>query len=189
MNRLVAILGPSKSGKSTIINNLIDKYQNRYEYIKPYTTRELRENETDKIHLDTKQFHEKMRKGDILLPNHIYENWYGPPIKEMTKETKKIKLIDWPVQKLDDLIKAIPETDVTGVYIMPDSINTLMERQNKRNMNEERKNKAIEEMKDIYNNKYENIDYIVENNSTINNITYRLNNIIRGYKNDNNNFQ
>ena len=61
---LVAIVGPSGVGKSTVIREVVRAGQGTYVHVRAYTTRPSREEEIDRIHMPLEEFAEKARKKD-----------------------------------------------------------------------------------------------------------------------------
>jgi guanylate kinase len=74
---LISLTGPSGVGKGYLKNHL----KNIFGLAEPpvYTTRKKRKNEncSDRIFLGREDFQERMKKGDFILANEIYGNFYG----------------------------------------------------------------------------------------------------------------
>lgn len=61
--KLLLLLGPSGVGKSSIIREL-QATDARFVYVTPYTSRVLRPEETDKVHVTADQMDELEKNGD-----------------------------------------------------------------------------------------------------------------------------
>lgn len=71
MTKFLLLLGPSGTGKSTIIREL-RQMDERFIYISPYITRPLRENETDKVHISDQEMDLRKENGEFLTINNLY---------------------------------------------------------------------------------------------------------------------
>lgn len=127
-SKIVLIVGPSGVGKSSIIREII-KTDGSFYYISPYTTRELRENEKDKIHIPESQMNKMYKAGKFLIVNEVYGIKYGTPIDPIIKRLgdNLYPILDWPINK-----KAVVERKFEGrvltVYLMPPSMMELKQR-------------------------------------------------------------
>ncbi|MCX6706850.1 MAG: hypothetical protein NT001_01775 [Candidatus Woesearchaeota archaeon] len=180
---LVALLGPSGAGKTTLIRGLCSSYD-YYEYIKPFTTRQLRPDEADKVHVDHDQFKSLVQKGDIILPNHLYGNWYGPSRSAIYDSVEKgnVPLIDWPVQKLDGLRKEIA-LEVFSLYIMPPDLETLKQRigSDGRDKDGKRYDSAVKELEKAHRGEYAGIGPMIINAGEIKSVASSVHDSIRAY--------
>lgn len=129
-NPFVLILGPSGVGKSTVIRKLCADNPGTYSYVRPYTTRPLRNGEVDKIHLAPDDFHSRMSANQILSPAHIHGNWYGPSKEEIYRiiSEDKIPVIDWPVDKVQNVRSELQDLHVVTIYMRPPSLEELARR-------------------------------------------------------------
>ncbi len=181
INNLIALLGVSGVGKSTLIKKMSQQY-GVYSYITPFTTRKLRENEIDKIHISSKEFNRLIENKDVLVPNYIHGNWYGPSKELINKsiEKGKIPIIDWPVDKLENLIKETNNFKVIGIYIKPPSLKELKIRldSDSRDGNGKRYMHAIKELKTLAEGKYNGIEKIINNKGRIDFVAKKLHNYI-----------
>lgn len=120
----VLFLGVSGVGKSTIMRQMIDSRPDLYTYISPYTTRPLREGETDKTHVSAEQYQKMLDNHEFAYDNPLYNVRYGTPKKAIANafENGQIPLLDFP---LDDVPKLDLPDDVTplGIYCFPPDIN------------------------------------------------------------------
>jgi guanylate kinase len=180
---LVALLGPSGAGKTTLIRELCSSYD-YYEYIKPFTTRELRQDETDKIHVDHDKFKSLVQEGNIMFPNHLYGNWYGPSRSAIYDSVKRgnVPLIDWPVQKIDGLRKEI-KLEVFSLYIMPPDLETLKQRMGSdgRDKDGKRYDSAVKELEKVQRGEYAGIGPVIINAGDIMSVASSVHDSIRAY--------
>jgi guanylate kinase len=126
--KFLLLFGPSGAGKSTIINHL-KKMDNRFEYVTPFTTRELRAGERDKIHISIEELENLREAGKLLTVNYIYGIYYATP-KYLIDETlmhNRFPILDWPIDKIDIMEKFYGK-QIYKVYIEPDDINELERR-------------------------------------------------------------
>lgn len=122
------ILGPSAVGKTEIIRNLISLGK-RYVYINPYTTRPLRNGETDKIPISQDEFNRMQDSGAFAAVNLLYDYSYGTPMQSITSalEQGKVPLVDYPLNRVDQL-SLPPNVEPICVYVMPPSIESWYKR-------------------------------------------------------------
>jgi len=94
-----------------------------YTYITPYTTRPLRDGETDKIHVSEEEYQAMADQGEFVYDNNLYTVRYGTPKKSIEAAFKngQTPLLDFP---LDDVPKLnLPEGVTTvGIYCFPPDI-------------------------------------------------------------------
>jgi len=119
------LLGPSGAGKSTLIQHL-KEIDPRFVYISPYTTRELRVGETDKVHVSFEAMKELEEEGNLLTVNAIYGIYYATPKNSIDQALEKgdIPILDWPIDKLDTMKKNYSSNLLT-VYVEPESLESL----------------------------------------------------------------
>lgn len=166
---LVAIAGPSGVGKSTVIREVVRTGQEQYVLVRAYTTREVREDEIDRIPITQQDFVEKLRTGEILLPNLVYGHHYGPSRKHIDGIVSGgyIPIMDWPVRKLGELRKALAPLEVMAIYLLPPDLDSLQQRlqQDGKNRTEERYQAAVQELDEIRTGRYMNVvNTVVVNN-------------------------
>lgn len=160
------IMGPSGVGKSTIIHHL-KKLDERFEYITPFTTRSLREGETEKIHVSLDEIKALDEAGKLLAVNTMYTVYYATP-KYMIDElllAQKFPILDWPIQKINTMY-AHYRDQLYRVYLEPDNMDELKRRLScdGRDKDNERYNAGLQEMNDLAVGMYDNdIDLRVMN--------------------------
>lgn len=119
----VLLLGPSATGKSTLIKELnIQTQDTKFDYVKPVITRPNRPNETDKVSVSDEAFDAMEKKGEFVVVNNLYGVRYGTPISEITSSLEKgdIPILDYPLETVAALQR--PEYDTLNLYIYPPSI-------------------------------------------------------------------
>jgi guanylate kinase len=131
---LFIVCAPSGAGKTSIVGELL-KIDAGIKLSVSYTTRDPRPGEADgrEYHFVTKQkFEEMIAAGAFLESALVHGNYYGTSqhwINDQRAAGADILLeIDW--QGAAQVRKMIP--DAVGVFIVPPSIETLVERLNRR---------------------------------------------------------
>lgn len=117
------LLGPSAVGKSAIIRELKRAHPEiGYTYIEPYTTRQLRENETDKIHVSDADFDRMEADGQFVFVNDLYGVRYGTPLNTIQQAFAEngTPILDFPLDKVDKL--ANPNYDLLNIYVFPSTL-------------------------------------------------------------------
>ncbi len=130
MSKFLLLLGPSGVGKSSIIEELIH-LDDRFIYISPYTTRPLREGETNKISIGTVEMMEMEKQGKFLVINKLYGISYATPRTPIEEAlvANKFPILDWPVSNLRIMTDTFPNK-LFLVYVSPPSIEVLKKRLN-----------------------------------------------------------
>lgn len=146
--RFLLLLGPSGVGKSALIAQLIN-IEPRFVYISPYTTRPLREGETNKKHVSPQEMSEMENRGEFLVVNELYGIRYATPRTPILQafERGNFPVLDWPVDRLHVMRAAFP-SQLHVVYVAPPSIKILQERisADGRDVDGQRINLALEEL-------------------------------------------
>lgn len=124
----ILLLGPSAIGKSTLIKAINQQTNNSFEYISPYTTRPLREGETDKVGVDNATFDILESSGDFIYVNHLYQVRYGTPLAPIKHalEFGKTPILDFPLDKVPQLVR--PDYDLFNIYVFPETSDSWMEK-------------------------------------------------------------
>ncbi|HEX4104471.1 MAG TPA: orotidine-5'-phosphate decarboxylase [Candidatus Paceibacterota bacterium] len=127
-SKFLLLLGVSGVGKSTIIREL-RKLDDRFVYISPFMTRELRAGEAGKVPITGEQMNEMERQGKLLVVNELYGVRYATPREpiEQAFREEKFPLLDWPIDRLHVMQQAFPNRLFT-VYIDPPDTETLRRR-------------------------------------------------------------
>lgn len=182
-NTLALLLGPSGTGKSTLIRELCQLFPSEYAYPLPFTTRQLRENETDKIHISVDDFLELGNKNEILCPNKVHETYYGPPKSEVRRILSSYRkpILDWPVERVTCIAESLPEIIPFAVYMFPPDLGTLQARINSDNRDPtgKRYEAALQELSRVQQGEYSRqIDVFFQNEGDIRQNAHRLHFII-----------
>lgn len=172
MSKFLLLLGPSGVGKSTIIQKLIT-LDKRFIYISPYTTRPIRDGETDKIFINEEGINEMEKKGEILTVNHLYNIKYVTPKIPIIEALLFgfFPILDWPISRIEIMFEFFPG-QLYLVYVAPPSIEILEKRIKKdgRDLDGSRLEKARQELQYYWSGAYSSlIDLSVvseENKST-----------------------
>ncbi len=122
------LLGPSAIGKSTIIAALNELSGDRFVYISPYMTRELRPGEQDKKSVSTVEFEVRQAAGEFVFVNRMYGVSYGTPLAPIQDAlmSGRMPILDFPLEKVP-LLKR-PEYDTVGIYLFPPTVGTWLDR-------------------------------------------------------------
>jgi guanylate kinase len=161
---LLLLMGPTGVGKSTIVRHL-EALDGRFRYIRPYTTRELRDGESDKVFVTEIEMEHLWREGALLVVNSLYGIKYGTPrfpIEEAFK-VGHFPVIDWPIQQIEVMNNAYPG-QLFRVYVKPPDLATLKKRLSERSDFDLRVEVAQRELESLEKDDYRsNIDVIVNN--------------------------
>jgi len=165
-NKFIIIAAPSGSGKSSIVNMLLNDNTLKLNFSTSATTRPKRVDEVDGKNyyfFSTEKFKEKIKNNEFVEWEEVYnDTFYGTLISELENTTKDI-VFDIDVVGGLNIKKLFPNKSLT-IFIKPPSIKELELRlRARRSENEssiiERVKKAKLEMQSI--NKF---DHVVENN-------------------------
>lgn len=118
----VLLLGPSATGKSTIIRHLIERVSNpAFEYVKPMMTRPNRPKETDKLSISKTEFEVMKRQRQFVTTNDLYGVRYGTPLQGILGPLGqgRVPILDYPLATVGALRR--PEYDLLNFYIYPES--------------------------------------------------------------------
>lgn len=128
--KIIVIVAPSGTGKSTLIKRLKISFPNIRESISD-TTRSVREGEEhgkNYFYISKEEFERNIQKNAYLEYATVHGNYYGTSIKFVQKglEAGHILLFDLDVQGCDGLKKHFPQAKI--VFIEPPSIEELEKR-------------------------------------------------------------
>ena len=159
------ISAPSGAGKTTIIRRLMDENP-LLAFSVSTTTRKMREGEIEGdsyYYTDHETFQRMVDAGDFVEWAKVHTNFYGTAKKEVDRirAAGKIPVFDVDVQGARNLRDNID--DAVLIFILPPSIDSLVERLRHRNTESEeelaiRIDNAIRELRE-----YRNYDYFVIN--------------------------
>lgn len=127
---LLVISAPSGTGKSTLIQKLIERYP-QFHYSISCTTRPLRANEKDGKHyffLSEAEFLARQKQGYFAEWANVHGNYYGTPLEYVQKHCERGDdlLFDIDVQGALQLQKTLPQA--TFVFLFPPSFTELKNR-------------------------------------------------------------
>jgi guanylate kinase len=127
-SRFVLVSGVSGVGKTSVIREMV-REDDRFRYISPYTTRQLRQGESDKIHVSSDDMEQMQNDGMFLAVNQIYGVTYGTPIEPIRRylDENKYPVLDWPIDKKEVVVREFGKRAML-FYILPPSIETLRQR-------------------------------------------------------------
>ncbi len=143
LGKLILILGPSGTGKGTVINHLKKCYP---ELVFPasYTTRDMRANEVEGevYHFTSKPvFRQKIESGDFLEWAIVHgDNYYGTDKKQILENLQAGKTVcrEVDIQGVLSLQNLIPKEQIYTIFLTTDSWEKLENRIKKRaNISEE----------------------------------------------------
>lgn len=166
--KLFLISGPSGSGKGSLIQVLKNRHP---EFIFPLslTSREMREGETDgEVYhfVSKKDFEKKIKNKEFLEWAIVHQkNYYGtlqkPILEAIAKGQIVIREVD--IQGVQAIRSIIPEDELVTVFILPDSLENLIERIQKRSkISSEEVERRIESARKEIAGKDE-FDYVIYN--------------------------
>ncbi len=160
---LFIISAPAGGGKTTIVNMLLKEVPNLVRAI-TCTTRKPRDGEEDGkdyYFLTKEEFEESIKNDKFLEYAKVHDNYYGTPREEVEKllnEGKDVILII-DVQGMRQLRKKIK---LNAIFILPPSLEELINRMKKRGESEEEIKKRLETAKKEL-PAWKEYDYVVVN--------------------------
>jgi len=153
------LMGPSGVGKSTLIAHL-KHLDSRFVYISPYTTRPLRNGETDKVHSTIEGIEALDREGKILTINKLYDIYYATPKDSIDIALKegRFPILDWPISKIDIMQQHYASCSC-NVYIAPENKKELQRRLtlDGRDGDGKRYSAGVKEIDALYNGDYDTV--------------------------------
>ena len=162
---LFIISAPSGAGKTSLVNQLVEK-DDRICVSVSTTTRAQRPGEEDGVHyhfVDTATFKAQVAQGDFLEHAQVFDHHYGTAqstVKEQLAKGKDVILeIDW--QGAQQVRQRIPEAH--SIFILPPSLSELEKRLKNRKTDSDaviarRMQDAVNEMRH-----FQAFDYLVIN--------------------------
>ncbi len=166
--KLIIIVGPSGSGKSSVLHGLM-KEHTEYTYPLSATTRVMREGEKDGdiYYFYTKErFEDGIEKGEFLEHAIVHQdNYYGllkkPVMESLEKGEIVVREVD--IQGFDSIREEIPSENLVTIFITVPNKEELIERiVNRAKISEDELNKRRESMHREF-NRARDCDYMVEN--------------------------
>ena len=118
-NRAIVLAGPSAAGKTTVMNEMMDRTGMFY-FSRSATTREKRGDAFDNeyIYLSVEEFKGRIERGEMLEYTFHSGNYYGTPLSEMEYAFKngKIPLLILDMNGIESLKKA-EGFETLGIYV------------------------------------------------------------------------
>jgi len=172
---MFVLSSPSGAGKSSLSRELIKRFNDDLILSVSATTRKKRHNEIDGIDyffVNHDEFNQMVKSNNVLEYAKVFEEYYATPkdyvLNNLAKGIDVLFDIDW--QGADSLVRQFPE-DVVTIYILPPSLNELLNRLKTRASEDEeiinkRMSKAHSEI-----SHWEGYDYIIVNDDFENSLT------------------
>lgn len=126
--KFLLLLGVTGCGKTTLIRRL-EELDPRFVYVRPYTTRFLRDGEFDKVHISEVKMLELWKKGELVALTELYGVKYGTPLVAIDDSLNEgsFPVLDFPIQKLHVLEDRYADR-LLKVYVRPPSLEELRDR-------------------------------------------------------------
>lgn len=133
--KLLIIAAPSGAGKNTFINKLKEDYPERVVHSISYTTRNMREGESNGnpyFFTEISEFEERIEQGFFAEWAKVHGNYYGTSKEQLEKEWAQNHwvVMDVDVKGAANLKELYPEAH--SFFILPPSIDALRQRLEKR---------------------------------------------------------
>ena len=156
-NKLIVFSAPSGSGKTTVVNHLLEKFSQKLSFSVSATTRAKRPNEIDgkDYHFfDYAHFQKELDTGNFIEHEEVYQGlYYGTLKSEVENIWAQGKAVIFDVDVIGGLkIKRKFGDQALAVFLKPPSLEILLERLVNRSTEvehqlQERIEKAKEELK------------------------------------------
>ena len=138
--RLIVLSGPSGTGKSTVIDRLLEQLPGSLEISSSATTRPPRADDRHAkqyIHLTDAEFQNRLRNGELLESAEVSGYWYGTPrgpVEQALREGRSV-LLEIDVQGGMEVRKSYP--DCLMIFLMAPSLDEYERRIRRRGTNSE----------------------------------------------------
>ena len=134
-SKFIVIAAPSGSGKTSIVNKLIQEQNLNLSFSVSATSRKPRHNEVDGknyFFLSNDEFMGKVKNNEFIEWEEVYEgSYYGTLISELENTNNKNLIFDIDVVGGLKIKKMFP-SDTLTIFVKPPSINELENRLKKR---------------------------------------------------------
>jgi guanylate kinase len=128
---LFVFAAPSGAGKTTLVQAVVTKHQEKLRFSISYTTREPRTNEAnavDYLFVSEEEFMRLRDAGEMLEYAHVFDNYYATSRSQVEKylaDNRSVVLeIDW--QGAEQVRESMP--DCVTIFIFPPSLAELERR-------------------------------------------------------------
>ena len=165
IGNLIIVSAPSGAGKTTLVGEVLQR-DNRVKPSVSYTSRAPRDGEKNGVHynfVSEDEFRAMIRRGDLLEWAEVHGNLYGTSkrLVERIRGEGSDVILTIDVQGAEQARRLFP--DAIGVFILPPSYQTLLDRLDTRGANgkedlQTRLRNAIGEMAE-----YRKFDYAIIN--------------------------
>ena len=166
----LVIVGPSGVGKGTIINRLMQDFENAFGFVVSHTMRDIRQGEKHGVHYHFTHkaaMEHEIHQGKFLEKAEVHGNYYGTSrmAVEAVMEQGKICLLDIDVQ---GLVQVKEKQPLNSIFIAPPNMEELKKRLVGRNTEtpeqiEKRLNNAVKEIEVL--KKPGMVDHIIVNDN------------------------
>lgn len=128
--KLIIITGPSAVGKTTVAMEVLKKLPNSTRVV-TYTTRDIRDNETDGVDynfISKEEFEKKIKENFFVEWATVYDQYYGNSYPDIQKELNQEKIVILVIdpQGAKTIKEKIPQSK--AIFILPESIEQLSAR-------------------------------------------------------------
>jgi len=130
LGKLFLIVGPSGSGKGTVIERIKGKYPG-FVFPVSYTTREIREGEKDggSYHYVSKEEFERMiKEGEFLEYAVVHsDNYYGTSKKDIMEPLKggAVVIREVDIQGFNSIRNLVPKANLVSIFMKVSDLNDL----------------------------------------------------------------
>lgn len=178
MAKIIGLLGPSASGKTAIVNQLLN-LDDAFERVKTTTTRKIREGEDPEAYnfINKDEFMEKAEKDFFFETSEYAGEYYGTPISSIKNivGNGKIAIVPIDINGIKSYKERFGE-EFVSIFIYrnrEDVLNALLERK----LTEAEKTKRILSLDEEYSN-IRFCDYAIVNNTTVDDAVRKIKKII-----------
>lgn len=126
MYKVIALFGPSGSGKDTLLNYIVEKYPNQFNKVISYTTRQIREKEVDGedyFFISPEEFTARVLNGSMLEATQWCGNFYGSDITQFKQDKVNIGIFD--EQGIECLLENY-DLDILPIFIAAEDKTRLL---------------------------------------------------------------
>ena len=158
---MIVIVGESGCGKSSLVKEFIKK-NNKYHKIITYTTRPMRDNETDAIdyHFVTEERFKTLLEQDFFIESNAYRNWlYGTAMNDCVNDEYAIAVLT--PAGLRALLRN--KVKVTSIYLYVDRRTRLISILNRGDDIEEAYRRNVSDVGQ-FDGIIDEVDYVIDNN-------------------------